>query len=287
MVQISGKGRLILRFSVNRKGAAPAGDWSKRMKTGVRVLIPEMLVNYADKTYTRLSESIRASVKRDAEAEIRNIARRYSRMIIGANRGGPAHSQLESRATGPGRPSQGGVSLPAWPARTPKYMAWKQREGLSPNFFLAQTHTLRATMGRGAVWQEIFGPVRVTVLRKATASKGNSGASKAIKKLSESSLGNIDHKADRVGLLQVKVEAFGHVRSSMLRNFTSHGGLIGLVAQYDQGLAYRLGGPYPDKHRPTLQPFIEFVLARAIPYAVSQRITKGLGSSIIQTRAER
>jgi hypothetical protein len=54
-------------------------------------------------------------------------------------------------------------------------------------------------------------------------------------------------------------------------------GLIGPVAQYDRELAYRLGG---NPYRATLEPFLGFVLTRAIPAAVRNRVTGRLESSL-------
>lgn len=278
--------RLILRFSLNRKGAGPAGKWVTRMKAGVRGIVPNLLVRYGDKSYPQIVARLKTEIERDARRELRHLARIYMRTIIGAGytRSGPAFGGLSTAMAG--GPTTSKILNQPWPARSPEYIARKRRKGLTPNWFIAETQTLKAHMGKAALWEEMFGPIRVSIIKKNEAGVSDRAGAAAIKGAADNILGsNNPADAVRLGLLQIKVEALGRVTIPMLTRYSSQSGLIALVAQHDAGLAYRLGGRNPALYRPTLEPFLEFFLTKSLRYAVNQRIQNGLGAKLYGTKA--
>jgi hypothetical protein len=271
--------RVILRFSFNQGKRTSAKAVANQLRREFRAAVPDLLVKYGDEMYPELEAKLRAEITRDVKREISNVAQSYKRMIFGAGPG----------ATGPrgaisGMSAQGGMgsrgagipALPAWPARSERYMNTPFKKA-NPQWFVGRTGYMKQMMAKGPVWEQLFGPVRVQIRRTRDLAANSSEASAgAANKMTTPGMGTT-----RAGLLQIKVAAFGDVYASMLRNYSSKSGLLGLVAERGGAeLAYRLGGNTPAKHRPTLQPFLEYFLSRALPYAIEQRIARGLGANI-------
>lgn len=281
--------RLTFRFSVNRKGITSAQEAVRRIRSGVRGSVEALLVRYADKNYAKIVADLKTQIERDARRELRHLARVYSRTIIGAGytKTGVDFSNLTTAMPGGGTTIGGILPKGSWPPRAPEYIARKRRKNLTPNWFIAETKTLKSTMGKASVWEEMFGPVRVSIIRKDEAAFNDAGGQARIQQKAVNVLGGNNIKGDniRIGLLEVRVEALGKVQPYMFQRYSVTSGLIGLVAQHDEEMAYRLGGRNPALYRPTLEPFLEFYLTKSLPYTVNQRIQKGLRAKLFQKTA--
>lgn len=272
--------RLIIRFSLNQGKQQPAGGYANRMRDGVRLIVPKLLLEYADETYAATATRLVYDIRKDVQRELANVAQRYRQMIFtgGLRTTGPQASDLTT-ADGQGPLEfNPGAKLGAWPKRTAKYMASSVKKA-TPQWFLGATRTMIGMMGKRAVWEEMFGPVKVTVQRTKSSGISDLDGSAAVRRSEENTLGGARaSKPTRVGLLQVKVAALNKVSTGMLRNKTQSSGLITLAYAHNRQLGYRMGGRMPAKHRPTLNPFIEFFLTKAMGYAVEKRIAAGIGA---------
>lgn len=268
--------RIILRFSFNQGKRTSAKAVANQLRREFRAAVPNLLVKYADETYPKLEKKLRAEITRDMHREISNVAQSYKRIIFAGGANSTPKGVISGTSAFGGLGTSVGVNLPPWPARSKRYMNTDFKKA-NPQWFKGPTGYMRFMMAKGEYWEQMFGPVRVQIRRTRDQAANTPDASGG----SQNKMATPGMGTTRVGLLQIKVAAFGDVYASMLRNYSSHSGLLGLVAQRGGAeLAYRLGGNKPAKHRPTLQPFLEYFLTKALPHALESRLARGLGANI-------
>src|SRR3546814_3804136 len=68
----------------------------------------------------------------------------------------------------------------------------------------------------------------------------------------------------------------------MLRSYSKSGVPAAVAAAGYEELAHHLAGP--SYYRPSLEPFLDFVLTRSIPHAVKRRVEMGLNDRIGRAR---
>ncbi|SKB62318.1 hypothetical protein [Sphingopyxis flava] len=267
--------RLFFNLATGGSSARTTKRWAA---TAASTIIQNVAFGYADGYREILVRDIQKRVGLDVRAEIANAAARYRRIVIGHERGMSVGGLQAMTEGGPRTvPSQGIV----WKPRSPKYLARKERHLGHTRWFEGWTHHMASMLSKGEMWTEIFGPIKVSV--RSGKSPGFGGAVAP-------NLGGLryrpvakegqDPKAIRIHIGSVEVAALEKITPAMLQSYTKGGIPAAVAAAGYEELAYRLGGPPAAPYRPTLEPFLNFVLTKAIPYAVQRRVQTGLGARI-------
>jgi hypothetical protein len=263
-------GRLRLTFTINNRTGRDE-SYRPRIKDAFGFKLREVVIGYADDTWKELKTTLARRIKEDVQREIGHMAFAYRQSIIGAGKTLRGPSKRFYNTKMPGGPSfQPSQSVPPWEPRRKDYLSWKRRKGLTENWFQA-SGMLGAMMARQGTWSAIFGPIRVDVRRWKNSARGANSEKVNI---------SLNGGYTRVGIAVVSVKALENITPEMLQisGDTPNRALLGLVHSKFPGVAQRLWsgrGPY----RPTLEPFLTFVLTQAAPHAVQQRIAKGLFGS--------
>ena len=137
---------------------------------------------------------------------------------------------------------------------------------------------MKSQMMSGQNWIKMFGPISVQVKRQRSYSASDTASANARRDI----MTNLNRKplalpggdVVRLGVARIEVRALGRITPGSLSRPSKKSHMIGLVMKHDEELAHRLAGRGP--YRPTLEPFLEFVLTRAVPGAVLKRIELGL-----------
>ncbi len=269
--------RLVINLKDGRGSIQP--EFSTRRLNGknfASTIVSEVGLEYSQKEYQALRDTIRDQVSRDVHREIQHVARQYVDLIIGARNQRSSRATLRSSTQG--SPTAGGfataeaqVSLPnrPWAPLSPRYAAWKAKHNYPAGHFQLSGF-LGREMGKGSTWTGVFGPVSIRVLR----------TSNDVKPQIIPTIRQGFNQIFSVG--KIEVRALGQIDANMLPALTKGGGigfsgdgnaLMSLVYNKNKELEYGLAGnmarvPY----RPTLEPFLGFLLSKAIPAAVHNRV---------------
>lgn len=260
-------------------------------------MIESLAFNYADGMYEKLKNRLEQQLRKDVENEVQQMAWMYSRFIIGlgGRMRGPI-GNITSRA--PGGPGMNLRSATGeWARRSRKYLQYKRNHFPKHDRWFEYGGKLQKGISKKSTWLAAFGPVRVKLTRnKNFNAKDPAFAGSYAKRLDAGR--NYGHL--KVGVGKVEVFALRDVTPAMLPALisgrptdigSSDGrltGLTDLIYDVDPELGYRIAGrqdrvPY----RPTLEPFLAFALTRSIPYAVQQRIVRGLNARLLPGDAGR
>lgn len=264
-----------------------------------RAVIEQLLVEVLNDNWADFKADLSAQIGADLRRELNSLATQFRYHIIGlSNRQGGPSGMLTTVAKGADRPEMSLSSAlgGSWAPRSDKYLRykkstvghtrWFEQTGYLKSKFKgeyvqgASTSRVGAGSGgeygpAGGIFEELFGPVSVQIIQNRKNWGLNPGAS----------VSNTMSKGAhvQVKLATVRVRALGSVTESMLNVSGAYNGpLINLIRRKDAKMADRLGGRY--HYRPTLEPFLEFFLKRALPHAVTERIRNGrIGTSIMRT----
>lgn len=281
------KSFVVIRFGFGE------GDVKGRQRTDdtYRYKVRQIAVRYADVKFEEVRKVLTDGAAADVRRELVNMASRYRRHIIGANGARATPAGVLRNTLGGASPLTLSSALPAWAPRDAKYLkrkfdaragsgwfdnrGWSRRPGQTwqPN----DTGLLFKSM-RAEVWEQMFGPISVRFERRFDPNKE---ASASI------GVGGGDHVKLQLGTLYVN--ALGKLTPQMLPALNMTGGqipmasdagndgLMGLVSNYSQPLAYRLGqrSTITKRYRPTLEPFLSYFLTRSIPAAIARRLQQG------------
>lgn len=270
----------------------------QRFDNTSRAILERVTIQYADGAYDQVRKDVEKFLENDVRAELVHLAMLFRRHIIGAagTRTSPS-GNLDTVTKGEGAPSQSISSgLPAWKARNREYLRQKRSATGNVKWFDNRNWRHRPTRNssrkggppadvgllfetmRADVWERMFGPISVKFFRSRALTAGDS----------QFSLGNSKKLKIQIGSIQVR--ALGNIEPGMLPGYrngnvmASAGGnpaLIRLISNYDRRIGYRLGTMNNGVYRPTLEPFLGFFLTKALPFAVSRRLSSGGFKSIV------
>lgn len=240
-------------------------------------IVQNVALAYADGYRDQLFGAVASRIERDVMGEISNAAMVYKRLVTRASQRNALNAaRIEGAAVGAPSASLGGLG---WQPLTPRYRRLKQHELGHTNFFRAWTHYLASELGRGRTWTKLFGPVKVDVaLGKSRGAAERRQSDFGGQAFARPAKENQDRQTVRIHIGSVSVTALEKIRVEDLRSMTRDG-VPRIVGDTDLELAYRLA-PGPAPYRPSLEPFLSFVLSRSIPFAVQKRVEQGLRGSI-------
>lgn len=287
---------VVIRFVLG-KGLVKA---RQRYDDTARAIFRRVTLEYAEGAYEEMRKNLQATVEADVRAELVHMALLFRRHIIGAagTKTTPSGG-LDTVTKGSGAPRQTLSSmLPAWAPRNAEYLqrkrtatggvgwfdnrGWKESQydaryssRVSRKPGRAAMHGLLFREMRQDTWETMFGPISVRFYRQRKLESTDGVAN----------LGVAKKKNMQVQIGSIQVRALGRITPAMLPGFTSgdvrasvagNPELIKLVYGYDPQLALRLGQMNNGVYRPTLEPFLGFFLTRSLPYAVNERLRKGV-----------
>lgn len=263
---MSEKAMLRIRFNLNqRKGTAEnTRSFQRAGQQFAAAIVRQVGLRAADDMYRNLVGKIRAEIANDVRQEIQNIAMLYTQWVVG--RSGQRDNLITLRA-----------QTTATEAAA-KFGTWKplsndtiRRKGHAS--FFEDRGNFRTQMNKASVWEKSFGPISVKVHR----TKGN------VEHINPETL--YKDAGGHFSVARVSVFALGKITPAMLPELAtgksayhdySGGRAAGLVDLVDAGDAkLKIGNWGRNRmgaYRPTLEPFLGFVLTRAIPAAVARRI---------------
>src|SRR3546814_64616 len=203
----------------------------------------------------------------------------YKRIMIGHERG-PGGGRLTPAADGYSGKAFVPGQMVSWTPRSPKYLARKRRALGHTRWLDGWTGYLGRTLGKGSEWTDIFGPIRVAVRPGKSSGYDTSRRAPALG-------GHLYRPTDgskevRVHIGSVEVTALERITVAMLRSYSKSGVPAAVAAAGYEELAHHLAGP--SYYRPSLEPFLDFVLTRSIPHAVKRRVEMGLNDRIGRDR---
>lgn len=282
---MTSKVNLRIRFTFNRETGSMESSQTRfrtKAKKYAYTVVEAVGVEFAEGQYETLKSIIRSEISAAVDRELKHITMLYRNFVIGKTRVGrgtltTAVKGEESNRFGVRQAAQSvplSKVLPAWAPRSKKYLARKQREKGHTKWFLHSGY-LGQQMTPGN-WEDWFGPVHVSV-QPIKSRKREAGPFTDTIAFSAGT--------QRFGVARVSVRVFESVTPNMVSALvagnlvaaqTGDGrtnGLLGLVGANDADAAYRLGGnPEHAPYRPTLEPFLAFVLTRSVPTAVFNRL---------------
>lgn len=299
--------KLRLRLNFNfRTGSAK----KEKIRTFATAIAQEVMIDASEKVWSQIEGRLQRRIYNDVLAEISNMARLYRQYIIGISgtrvgaygklqpvsifaRGAVASDltyALQSGAAG------------RWAARGGKhyYLAWKQRHVHHQRWF-EHTGLLQKSMSSGRAWLGYFGPIVVTVTRSsltmtdakrlADSQSTTSARAEALKRFDAAAPTRTGSEL-RTHVATIRVEAMRNITPEMLpallnediNDMPADGRSTGLTRLLPKDVAEHLAGSSQEKnfvpYRHTIEPFLGFVLTRAIPNAVTRRIQDGIRSDI-------
>ena len=286
---------VVLRFRFG-KGLVKA---RKESENTARFIADRVALAYAQENWNDAKQELIQQITADLRAELVHMSSLFRRFIVGApgTKSSP-NGTLTTVAKGGGQPSaQLASMLPAWSPRNPDYMAAKRARSGGISWFdnskwtnsgkqdrrFASRRPLTGSYGGGeggylksafkpdtlggqTIWEEMFGNIGVRIVRN----------NKAFQDQGSISLPSERGSHIKKQLATIYVTALGRIDLDMLSGFRSENlKLSRLVYAHDPLLGMRLGRMNNGVYRPTLEPFLDFFLTRALPHAVSERIRKG------------
>lgn len=288
------------RFVLNRGGGS-AQQVSKQARGAVNAVVEDVTARYAEGTYTDVKNQIVHRIRADIMTELSFMAGNFKSSVIGiaGSRKGPnSYSSLAneySQVSGIAQSMSNSAGV-NWPARTARYMDWKQKNYGHSQWFLNKGHTLSALMGKRGTWTAAFGGVDITVSRGGEAGGLSLGKGAALttraRTTSRAGYRRYQSAGDshiRHSVLNIKVAALTNITprmlpalaSGQLGSYAPDGRKTGLIGMLPDSVAFRLGGKDPHvKYRHTVEPFLSFVLTQAVPNALFNRVQKGLNAKL-------
>lgn len=287
---------------------------TERIRGFAAVLVEDVAMNVADEKWQEVKAKIAGQLETDVQREINWMAQQFKQYTIGlpAGRSGLAGTLTTASATAKGQEGHSTFSLGdgPWAHWAPRggrnyYLAWKQRHFYHKRWFDA-TRLLHSTMGKGGTWTGAFGGVKVDVQRTESMSVqdatriANSQMTPGLKAERDRRFGhgvNSGGLTMRVSVCSIRVSAMQAITPAMLPvlrtntgdeanigNVAPDGRKTGLIGMFPGEVAMHLAGSSQAKnfvpYRHTIEPFLGFLLTRAIPNAVARRIQEGLGQDI-------
>lgn len=274
--------KIRLRFVFNQAAKGSEAIRTDTINNVAQAAAENIAFSYKQRYYLDTVRKIKTLIEKDAQREITNAAQRFKRAMIGmaGYRGGidtnittVIEKAAASRAAGIATEAR--LRTGPWQKRTKKYMAWKKKKGYGTNWFRNKGDVLgKGSVGTGGFWTDTWGPVQVTVQP--------TGRAKDPLKTFESKFNK--RAVVRVQVATISVKAFQKITPTMLPglkdgDLTRPSPVRAITKHLPEPERARLGGN-PKKrvpYRPGLEPFLTFVLTRAIPNAFFRRIEQGIG----------
>ena len=299
--------RVVLRFRFQKGTSGGLVKARQRYANTARAILERVTLQYAEGMYDAVRKDVEFQLAKDLRAELWHIGSLFRRHIIGySGRRSSPSGHIDTVTKGSGAPPRMAISsaLPPWAPRNAKYLRTKRlavghirwfdntgwnAETLDLRYARRFNKTGDAPADAGLLresfthdaWETIFGPISVAFRR-------------ARKLQQTDAVGGIATKGKnlRMQIGTIYVRALGKITPAMLPGFNSgtirasaagNPALMGVIAETDPRLAYRLGTMRNGVYRPTLEPFLGYYLTKSIPWAVQRRIEKGsLGSILIR-----
>lgn len=221
----------------------------------------EIILRFADGKKSQIKELVSRRIRKDVDTEIDHAARQYGRFALGgAGRVQGPQSGTQTTAVRSAESEDTTGRMGGWHPRGKEYLARKRRRSGHIKWFVTTGKTRQALSGKG-VWQAIYGgtKVRVTIHSETNREVGQAFAQRGTGYL-RTTLATIN-----VGALPQLSAQFGNVGRKLW--------------QYDEDLAHHVLGRRK-YYRPTMEPFLKFVVNKAVPEAVGRRMAAGLSGSI-------
>lgn len=301
-----------LRLTFNFRTGAKSRE---KIRTFANTMVQEVAVNASDQMWKEIKVKIASRLERDVFSEIAKMAQLYKQYIIGigamsAGANGtltPASLYAEGTPKGDRSYSLGRGPAGRWAKRKPSYLTWKRRH-VGHNRWFEHSGLMSLNMGRGKFWTKTFGPIHVDVRRtqsmgladanRLANSQGTRAAREQFLKRFDTGGPSNSGSSLRVHVANIRVSAMQGITPAMLPSLLTgnvddvapDGRKTGLIRQFPRRMQWHLaGGEKFVPYRHTIEPFLGFVLTKAIPNAVARRIEDGLGGSIrfISTKADR
>jgi hypothetical protein len=285
------KTTLRIRFSLSRTaGAKPQTEFKRGADRFATTVVRQVGTEYAKGEFFELKDKIQSQIAVAVQREIANMVQQYKRFIVGktqtAGRGTLTTATRGSGFTiGGNRTAADSVSLssalPKWADRKPDYLRRKQRD-IGHKRWFEYSGYLGAQMTPEA-WEEFFGPIRVSV---QPIQSRDVGEGPLVDTGTRFRTGDASGKTQRFGVANISVSVFGKLTPAMLPALANgdmsgsllgdgrRNGLLGLIGGTNPELAYHLGSnPAYTPYRPGLEPFLAFVVTRAAPAQIFNRLS--------------
>jgi len=276
-----------LRWTINRNTGE---NTLQKIRGFAAVLVHDVAITVADAMWIKLRTQIAVQIRLDVKREISKMAQRYKIMTIGVSAGYSGAvgtlSPASEIATGFPNPTYRLTGTRPWAPRNTEYLRRKQKRMGHQDWF-SYRGGLGAMMGRADTWIEAFGPIVVQITRSALSSS-DAFASGYKPENRLPGVGAAAGNKQRVAIANVRVAAFQNITPAMLPALisgnideqASDGRRTGLIGLFPSPIAYALGGGHFVPYRHTIEPFLGYVLTRAIPNAVMRRLQVGLGTDL-------
>jgi len=288
---VSENARVIFRFSFNQKTGKSN---NKQIETDVaraaNLIITNVAITYSNRNYKKLTSRIRRSVALAVSKEINHAATQWAKLI-----GRPGYytgpvGMIDSKEEGATSFNLG--SYGDWNKRSTRYLRDKKTQYRHTKWFYS-TGLLRKSLGSGGAWASNFGPIQVIVTRNGTLDRNADHDPKYLSSSQRNDRSTLrsQHKIRALGyqprdgkkkisIGTIRVRALTKITPGDLPSLASgitsfEGNVSGLIKNKEVRARVAGSGPY----RPTLEPFLSFVLTRAIPHAVRKKIADGMNTT--------
>lgn len=285
-----------LRFVLNhrKKMTGQIQDWQRAKRDFALAVVQEVGLHETEAHYRDYVNHTRRTVAQDIQREIDHAAKLYAKHVIG--RAGQRDRTLE--LTAKTTEETGTARFGPW---KPLAKSTTDRKGHSLFFlhgrrasrsFTGPVKNLRNQVGRGGVWTDTFGPVRVEITRTRADSikaadlykygrRGDVGATFSFAHIKVFAMGRITSSmipelslsaSQRIG-----VQRYEMTRKKNTLGYPDYNREAGLAAMLPGDAKFKVGGwtrSGKGAYRPSLEPFLAFALTRSIPAAVFRRFTK-------------
>lgn len=276
-----------LRFTFNYRSKQVSRD---KIRGFSSALAQDVAINASEEMWVLIKERLERQLAIDAMREVSRMAQLYKQLIIGISggRSGPYGTLTPAASAASGFETRYQLRG-TWAPRSQAYLAQKRRappSGVGHERWFQHHGVLNRSMGAGRTWTAAFGPVKVAVTRVSSMStKDGRGGERFNAGHTTSGSGQVV----RVQVANIRVSALEAITPRMLPaiqngnidDMPADGRKTGLIGRFPGDIAIGLGGnekfvPY----RHTVEPFLGFVLTRAIPNAVARRLQDTLGADI-------
>jgi hypothetical protein len=290
---VSENTRVIIRFTVNQ-GKTKTTLNEKRIKTQLEkvadIVVTNVAITYSNRNYQKLTANTRAVLRRAIRREIHFAAQQWSKIIgLRGSQAGP-YGSIESKEEGAASFSlnQKGV----WNPRSTRYLRDKKTQYKHTKWFYS-TGLLKDNLSTGSDWESNFGPIQIQINRRITVErngdrdpKGLTSTQKASRNTIRTNSSNTGlgyqarYGSKRISIATIHIRSLTNITPAMLPGLSSgHPSFEGNVSSLikDEDVRARVAGKGP--YRPTLEPFLSFVLTRAIPNAVQKKVAAAMNST--------
>lgn len=277
-----------------------------------RFIAEQVTINYAERTFTESMNALKRAIEKDVRAELDHLLKQLNKFVIGLP---GTQSKPRGRLTTVAKSAQGnpsmnlGSAISSWPARGRRYLLKKREKmGHTKWFVGGEGSVARAFVDGGDVggqtlFEEIFGPVSVTIRRNLkqwganggsfrTGAKSRGKGGRRVRTFEDEGLiagtqakygkpGDRSKTHIQMQLATVSVKALGSLNPGAITRESLYGP-GGPVENWNQDVATKLAGR-ANTYRPTLEPFLDFFFEKSLAHAVSERISRGtLASSLLR-----